>query len=138
MTTTNAPQTLIVLTCHAPMASALHAVACHGFGMTLSAIRVVDVLSSATPSTVIDELEALWVQEGRPEQVLVLTDLLGATPSNGVNQWLARAPQTRAGLTGVSLPMLLRALSHRDQPARALGERLMASAHACISPLPQA
>ncbi|MEY4013729.1 MAG: hypothetical protein RLZZ290_593 [Pseudomonadota bacterium] len=135
---TQSSETLIVLACHAPMASALHAVACHGFGMTLSAIRVLDILSSATPSTVVDALEALWEQEGRPQQVLVLTDLLGATPSNGVNQWLTQDPGTRAGLTGVSLPLLLRALSHREQPARALADRLRASADACISPLPQA
>lgn len=135
---TDSPQTLIVLACHAPMASALHAVACHGFGMTLRAIGVLDVPSSATPNSVKEQLEALWVQDGCPEQVLVLTDLLGATPSNGVNHWLALSPETRAGLTGVSLPILLRALSHREQPARSLADRLQASATACITQLPQA
>lgn len=129
--------TLLVLVCHAPMASALHAVACHGFGMTLSAVRVIDVLSSASPQSVQNELESLWASEGCPEQVLVLTDLLGATPSNGAGAWLSQAPTTRAGVTGVSLPMLLRALSHRSEPALGLAARLRSSAPDCISLLPE-
>lgn len=137
MSTLGTP-TLLILACHAPMASALHAVACHGFGMTLCAVRVLDVMSSANPQTVRADIESLWQADGRPEQVLILTDLLGATPSNGVSGWLAEAPSSRAGITGVSLPMLLRALSHREEHARSLAKMLQASAPDCISVLPEA
>lgn len=130
-------ETLLVLVCHAPMASALHAIACHGFGVTLCAVRVIDVPSSATPESVEAEIESQWADSGQPPEVLILTDLLGATPSNGVTQWLARVPQSRAGITGVSLPMLLRALGHRDEPARVLAARLRATALDTTTLLPE-
>lgn len=124
-------QTLLVLVCHTPIASALHAVACHGFGMTLSAVQAIDVQSSARPQTVVAELESLWQAQGRPQQVLILTDLTGATPSNGACAWIAQAPSTRAGVSGVNLPMLLRALSHRQQTAQDLAALLQRSAPDC-------
>lgn len=45
--------------------------------------------------------------------VLVLTDLYGATPSNVAAKLLR--PGHVEGVTGVSLPMLLRALTYRDR-----------------------
>jgi len=45
--------------------------------------------------------------------VLVLTDLYGATPSNIAMKLLD--PGRIEGLTGVNLPMLLRALTYRDK-----------------------
>lgn len=133
-----ASPTLLILVCHTPLASALHSVVDHGFGMVVSALGVLDVPSSATPQSVGTGIEALWRAEGSPAEVLVLTDLLGATPSNGASAWLAQAPGTRAGVTGVSLPILLRAMSHRDLKAAALAALLRASAPDCITILPGA
>jgi mannose/fructose-specific phosphotransferase system component IIA len=56
--------------------------------------------------------------------VLLLTDIFGATPSNLALKLLE--PGRVEGLTGVNLPMLLRALNYRDghgHPARACPRR---------------
>jgi PTS system ascorbate-specific IIA component len=48
------------------------------------------------------------------EGVLVLTDILGATPSNIATRLLK--PGRVEGVSGASLPMLIRALTYRDEP----------------------
>jgi PTS system ascorbate-specific IIA component len=53
--------------------------------------------------------------------VLVLTDIFGATPSN-VAQKLVDGVKSRL-ITGVNLPMLLRAVSYRNEPLDALVSR---------------
>ncbi len=124
-----ASSTQLFLVCHAPLGSALHAVACHGFGQKLSDVLVLDVLSSQSPQQVADGLNQLWEENGRPQEVLVITDLLGATPANGAQLWLkqmrGQAGINGLGLAGVSLPGLLRALTYREQPARALVDKLL-------------
>jgi len=61
---------------------------------------------------------------------LIMTDLPGATPHNlamkAVSRVLAGAPV----LTGLILPMLLRALNHKQQPASTLAELAVHGAHA--------
>ena len=53
--------------------------------------------------------------------VLVLTDIFGATPCN-VAQKLVDGVHSRL-ITGVNLPMLLRAVSYRHEPLEALVSR---------------
>jgi len=53
--------------------------------------------------------------------VLVLTDLYGATPSNIAAGILV--PGKVEGIAGVNLPMLLRALTYREEPLAALIEK---------------
>jgi mannose PTS system EIIA component len=48
--------------------------------------------------------------------VLVLTDVYGATPSNIVSRLLV--PGNVEGVAGVNLPMLVRALTYRNEPLR--------------------
>ncbi|MDO8314119.1 MAG: PTS fructose transporter subunit IIA [Rugosibacter sp.] len=58
------------------------------------------------------------------EGVLIMTDLYGATPSNIATKLLA--PGYIAGLAGVNLPMLLRALTYRDKGMETLITRAIA------------
>ena len=53
--------------------------------------------------------------------MLVLTDIFGATPCN-VAQKLVDGVKSRL-ITGVNLPMLLRAVSYRHEPLEALVSR---------------
>jgi len=55
--------------------------------------------------------------------VLVLSDVLGATPCN-VAQRLADGERTQL-LAGVNLPMLLRAITYRADPLAAMAQRAL-------------
>lgn len=57
------------------------------------------------------------------EGVLILTDLYGATPSNLAGKLLQHG--TTECLTGVNLPMLLRALTYREQGMATLLKRAL-------------
>jgi Ca2+-binding RTX toxin-like protein len=55
--------------------------------------------------------------------VLVLTDVLGATPANVAQQW-ARDRKAKI-VAGVNLPMLLRSVCYRHEPLEGLLQRAM-------------
>ena len=57
------------------------------------------------------------------EGVLVLTDIFGATPGNVVSRLLQDG--RIEGVSGVSLPMLLRILSKRNGPLSAIVQRAL-------------
>ena len=120
--------TRLFLVCHAPLASALHAVACHGFGRRLEEVEVIDVLASQSPEQVEKQITARWEELGCPTELLLLTDLAGATPANGIARWLKHHPGQ--GLAAASLPTLLRALTYKELDARSLHQKLCASEHA--------
>src|SRR5215212_4484111 len=58
--------------------------------------------------------------------VLVLTDIYGATPSNIAARLLV--PGRVEGLAGVNLPMLIRALTYRDEPLHDVLDKALAGA----------
>lgn len=58
----------------------------------------------------------------RTAPALILTDLPGATPHNLACAAAERASPGSPVVTGVNLPMLLRALNHADRPAAELAE----------------
>ena len=129
--------TQIILVCHAPLASALHAVACHGFHQHLADVIAIDVLSEERKEHVCERVQAAWQDAGAPQAVLLLTDLHGATPSNGASLWLSsRATEVAAvadvaGMAGVSLPLLLKALTYKQLPPAALAAHLLESQADC-------
>ena len=61
--------------------------------------------------------------------VLVFTDILGATPSNIASRLLR--PGKIEGVSGVSLPMLIRALTYRNEPLAAVVDKAMSAAREC-------
>ena len=123
--------TLLILVCHAPLGQALHAVACHAFGRYIGDVVVADIAATSSLDEATATIEKIWRQEGRPQEVLLLADLLGATPSNAASAWLSVHHDIQAhGLTGVSVPMLLKALTYREMPAQALAVKLAD----CIAP----
>jgi PTS system mannose-specific IIA component len=114
----------ILLIAHAPLAHALRQCALHVFpdcGQQLSAIDVQPNLppeeSLAMARIAMDQLSRLPGVQG----ILVLTDIFGATPSN-VAQKLVDGVKSRL-ITGVNLPMLLRAVSYRNESLDALVSR---------------
>ena len=123
--------TQIILVCHAPLASALHTVACHGFHQHLADVIAIDVLSEERKEHVCERIQAAWQEAGTPKAVLLLTDLHGATPSNGASLWLSSQAPDAAGVAGVSLPLLLKALTYKHLPPAALAAHLLESQADC-------
>lgn len=115
--------TRILLIAHAPLAQALRDCALHVFADCGEAVAALDVPPDVPPEATLAQAQALLASWGECE-VLVLTDLFGATPSNVA---LRLIDGTSAQMVaGVNLPMLLRALTYRNAPIDDLVARTLA------------
>ena len=110
---------------HAPLASAFLQCVQHVFPDHAAGVLALDVQPSAPPEETLAEARSLLAQLGTPT-TLVLTDIFGATPCN-VAQKLADSANTQL-VTGLNLPMLLRAVCYRNEPLDALVARALADA----------
>ena len=107
----------ILLIAHAPLANALRQCALHVFPDCGGSVMAIDVQPNLSPEETLASARIALDQLSQPPQVkgvLVLTDIFGATPSN-VAQKLVDGVSSRL-ITGVNLPMLLRAVSYRHEP----------------------
>jgi PTS system ascorbate-specific IIA component len=102
----------ILLIAHAPLASALRAGALHVFPD--AAVAALDVGAADAPEATLASAQAALRGLPAGQGVLVLADMVGATPCN-VARRLAGGEAMRL-LAGANLPMLLRALSYRGEP----------------------
>lgn len=102
----------ILLIAHAPLAQALRACALHVFADCEQTVSALDVPADENPEDTLCAAQALLEQHGAA-QTLVLTDVLGATPSNVAHR-LVSGSAARL-LVGVNLPMLLRAICYRHE-----------------------
>lgn len=113
----------VLLITHAPLAQALRSAALHVFPDAAPALLALDVQPDDAPEHSLERARIALRHAGAAHTgVLVLTDLLGATPCNVATRLVQEAPQARRLLTGVNLPMLLRAISYRHEPLPQLAE----------------
>jgi PTS system ascorbate-specific IIA component len=114
----------ILIIAHAPLAHALRQCALHVFPDCGAQVQAIDVQPNLPPEETLSTAKIALDQLFRTKDVtgvLVLTDIFGATPSN-VAQKLVDGAKSRL-ITGVNLPMLLRAVSYRNEPIDALVSR---------------
>ena len=83
-------------------------------------ITTVPVVENTDPNAVLSELIGAIAATMDPDGALILTDLPGATPHNLAVQAAAR--HALPVVSGLSLPMLLKAVSHSDKPAEQLAQ----------------
>ena len=118
----------IVIIAHQPLASALVAAAQHVYSRDPNAasrhLTGLDVAPDSHLPVVIAAANELVSQVDRGQGVLVLTDIVGATPAN-VAARLARPGQV-AVIAGVNLPMLLRSLCYGELSLDALLAKALA------------
>lgn len=105
--------TSILIIAHAPLAHALRECALHVFADCGDSLAALDVQPNERPEESLAQAQILLEQLGA-DSTLVLTDVFGATPCN-VAQRLVDGVRSRL-VTGVNLPMLLRAVSYRAEP----------------------
>lgn len=116
----------ILIIAHAPLATALRDCAAHIFGgLPPVRVGVIDVQANHDPAAVLAQARAALQKEA---EMLVLTDMYGATPANIAKQ-LATVPNVRV-LAGVNLPMLVRAVCYQRQqmPLDVLADKASAGA----------
>ena len=111
----------LLLIAHAPLASALKAVAEHTFPNCAPQMAVLDVTPEMSVETVETLARALLAASGHRDS-LVLTDVFGATPCNAAQRLLDDAGHVRV-IAGVNVPMLWRSLCYASEPLTALVER---------------
>lgn len=118
--------TALLIVAHAPLASALVAVAQHTYADCAATVAALDVTAQMTPETAHAEAAAAVARFGPEAEVLILTDVFGATPCN-VAQRVADGQRVRV-LAGVNVPMLWRTLCYQHEPIDALVERAQSGA----------
>lgn len=124
----------IVIVAHEPMASALYACGCHVF-QGQNGVLIHDVSSDEEPEASEAAVRELIGDADTGCGVLVLTDVLGATPSNVAARAAAAA---RGGghavnlLAGANMAMLLRAISYRQTSLDEVTRQAMAGAKQAV------
>jgi mannose PTS system EIIA component len=113
----------ILIVAHSPLASALRQCVLHVFQDTEAPVVAVDIESNTPFDAALDTARLAMARLSDP-QVLVLTDVFGATPCN-VSQRIVDGTRARL-IAGVNLPMLLRAVTYRNEPLDVLVARAMA------------
>jgi len=93
---------------------------------------IVEVGDLEDPDLASERIEHEIRQACAARPPLVLTDLPGATPHNIALATVRRRCRQARVLSGLNLPMLLRALGHADLPSDELAERLCAGAREAI------
>jgi PTS system mannose-specific IIA component len=104
----------ILIVAHGTFGEALIRCASHVLGKRPLAVAQLGVTVHDDPEALLPSAEALVAGLDKGAGVLVLTDVLGATPANLATR-LLRTGRVE-GLAGASLPMLIRALTYRHEP----------------------
>ena len=122
----------ILIIAHAPLASALRDCALHVFPECAAGVQALDIAPNASPEESLLLAKAAMARLNTAE-VLLLSDVFGATPSN-VAEKLNDGIDTRL-LAGVNLPMLLRSVCYRHESLEALVARAQAGGTQGIMPV---
>jgi PTS system ascorbate-specific IIA component len=101
----------ILLLTHAPLGQAFIAAATHVFRSVPVQTEAIDVLADQDPDEVKKLAQQAIVRINDGSGVLVITDVMGGTPSNCTLQLCV--PGEIEVIAGISLPMLLRAITYR-------------------------
>jgi PTS system mannose-specific IIA component len=103
----------ILIVAHGAFGEALIHSASHVLGKRPLRVRQVGITVHDDPEAMLPQALDLVRQLDEGGGVLVLTDIYGATPGNIALKLLV--PGRVEGISGVNLPMLIRALTYRDQ-----------------------
>jgi len=103
----------ILIVAHGAFGEALIHSASHVLGKRPLRVRQVGVTVHDDPEAILPQARDLVRELDEGGGVLVLTDIYGATPGNIALRLLA--PGRVEGISGVNLPMLIRALTYREQ-----------------------
>jgi PTS system ascorbate-specific IIA component len=104
----------ILIVAHGAFGEALIHCASHVLGKRPLRVRQVGITVHDDPDAILPQAQELVRQLDEGHGVLVLTDMVGATPANIATRLMA--PGRVEVVAGASLPMLVRALTYRAEP----------------------
>ena len=104
----------ILIISHENLGGSLIQCATHVIGEKLQKVMFLSVFAHDNPDDAVVNARELVSQIDMGDGVLVLSDIYGATPCNIACQLIM--PGKVECLAGVNLPMLIRALTYRNQP----------------------
>ena len=113
----------ILIVSHGALGEALIHSASHVLGEPPRCVRHIGVAVHDAPEAILPLAQDLVKQIDKGDGVLVLTDLYGATPGNIVMKLLAKGRVE--AISGVNLPMLIRALTYRNEPLAVVVEKAL-------------
>lgn len=123
----------ILIVAHAPLGTAFIEVVHHVFGVQPEHLEAIDVIPDQHTDEVINLARQAIKRLNSGDGVLVLTDISGATPANCSQQ--LDTPGQVAVLAGLSLPMLLRALTCRNKSLDEVVQKAQSGAQSGAVPL---
>jgi PTS system mannose-specific IIA component len=120
----------IVIVAHTPVASAMLGFAEHAFGVAPERVRAVDVQPHEDTKASFDRVLRAAYGVNTGQGVLILTDVMGATPANVASKLEALGPLSGLNapvvvLAGINLPMLMRCISHRGESLEELAQKAL-------------
>lgn len=103
----------IVLITHGMLGESLIHCASHVLNKRPTRLRQLSVTAQDDPLLLLPQARALVKELDKGDGVLILTDMYGGSPSNIAQKLIV--PGKVEAVSGVSLPMLIRALTYRER-----------------------
>ena len=117
----------MLIVAHGALGEALIRSSSHVMGCRPLNVAALEVSVQDDPDVVYARALELVGQVNQGDGVLVLTDILGATPSNVATRLVL--PGEVEAVSGVNLPMLVRALTYRGEGLATLLEKAKSGGH---------
>jgi PTS system ascorbate-specific IIA component len=108
----------ILIIAHGSLGDTLLQCAAHVLGQPAARTASIAVVGKADPDALLAQARKLIADLDDGSGVLILTDMVGGTPSNVATRALVSGRVE--GVSGASLPMVLRALNYRNAPLPAV------------------
>ncbi|WP_299065990.1 PTS fructose transporter subunit IIA [Accumulibacter sp.] len=124
----------ILLVTHGSFGESLIQNVCHVLNKRPPLIAQLGVAAQDDPLDILPLARLLLREVDGGEGVLVMTDVFGATPANLALKLLE--PGRFEGVSGLSLPMLLRALTYRERGMETMLQKAISGAHDGVVKLP--
>lgn len=113
----------ILIVAHGTLGESLIHCASHVLGGRPLHVMQIGVTVHDDPQVLLPQALKLTKQIDQGDGVLVLSDIYGATPCNIARKVLV--PGKVEGIAGVNLPMLIRALTYRNEPLKIVLEKAL-------------